>query len=621
MKKLLISLCVLMIGAAMMNSSPRSRRPYFSYQRAICFGLGEYYDLAFVPGTGAVYQIEGVLTQISGYSQVTCVASNPHGSGFINNGIIYTYGDNTYGQIGNGITGGSYSTPQEITLDSAGGTLPVMVALYGGAGISTSTFGWAFIAQDINGNLWGWGQLIGGLSATALDGIRNRPVRIYIPGNPVIVKFQFSDCAAALDNTGKPWTWGGHTATYENYWLLGRGNSPDYTTPATPVGINSPIQDIGGGEETIFYTTVSGDSTFLTSENASVAGIGGSSYNNEMGGFGASAKAIYADPYLGSYIGGSGRHHYYGNTASSYCIRGGQLYAWGDNTSGSIGNGQEVNWASPGSAGSPWNSNQGLGWLLVQHPVQIMPGKSNLDTLYTNSSNCWYYIVVDSNQIVYADGRAKNGIMPTGKEMCDVGTNQIWGAFPNSLDYTAPIPCSSTTMFGSLVTFWSPACVSGSVGQGTSPCTNCSLPGTHTVTMGLTAVQYGTNQIIVTVTMTSSYAYLKSIISVTGSPPYPVQTGVIGALIDTMTVGGNGTYNLSVTGLDVAEVSASATASVTVTTLPTAPLQVNKPNCLIVKENENEKTIHPSADLFDPFGLLSDRSISGHFRPLLRPAL
>jgi hypothetical protein len=120
--------------------------------------------------------------------------------------------------------------------------------------------------------------------------------------------------------------------------------------------------------------------------------------------------------------------------------------------------------------------------------------------------------------------------------------------------------------------------------------------------------------------MTSSYAYLKSIISVTGSPPYPVQTGVIGALIDTMTVGGNGTYNLSVTGLDVAEVSASATASVTVTTLPTAPLQVNKPNCLIVK-NENEKTIHPSADLFDPFGLLSDRSISGHFRPLLRPAL
>jgi len=190
------------------------------------------------------------------------------------NGNLWGWGNNDYGQVGNGDTnqGINQETPIQIT-GSGSTTNPTIIVdfvdVYGTNG--------TFIALDENGDLWGWGDNEFGQVGNGENGIgetQNSPVQITDTngGDPV-----FEDVSSglahniALDSNGDLWGWG-----FNSFGQVGNGTTIDQNIPIQITGSNSvvnPLITVG------FVDVYSSDDTFIARDE-----------NNDLWGWGRNTK-------------------------------------------------------------------------------------------------------------------------------------------------------------------------------------------------------------------------------------------------------------------------------------------------------------------------------------------
>jgi alpha-tubulin suppressor-like RCC1 family protein len=198
-------------------------------------------DSMYVKSDGTVWTISG--TQIAGLSNIISITEGRSCLALDSQGVVWAWGDNTFGQLGNGTFGGSSSTPTQVTglnhviaistgiwqnlaLKSDGTVwgwghnaegelgdgdqtdtcLPVQVLNL--AHVIAIQCGYSCMALESNGTVWGWGWNRFGEAGNGTTGIKTSPVKASIAGVISISGFFNGDTSYAVKNDGTVWVWG-----------------------------------------------------------------------------------------------------------------------------------------------------------------------------------------------------------------------------------------------------------------------------------------------------------------------------------------------------------------------------------------------------------------------------
>ncbi|MDO6431877.1 PKD domain-containing protein [Flavitalea sp. BT771] len=151
-----------------------------------------------------------------------------HGGAAVdNNGNVWAWGDNDQGQVGNGATSTQVLTPVQITTDSAGNAftgVTTLCAYYSG----NVSQGWYAVKSD--STLWVWGQTLGGMRGNGTTGSTalTRPAQVPIPGNRKVMQIAAGNQLIVLCSDSTVWTCGGSNTLAQNLGYAATGN--DYLT-------------------------------------------------------------------------------------------------------------------------------------------------------------------------------------------------------------------------------------------------------------------------------------------------------------------------------------------------------------------------------------------------------
>jgi alpha-tubulin suppressor-like RCC1 family protein len=149
--------------------------------------------------------------------RMTAVASGLHHSlAADSKGDVWAWGANDMGQEGNGTVGGYFNKPVQIGMDSLGrpftGVIQI-VCWYNYIGVGSG-------AVKSDGTVWVWGNTGGGLRGDGQNGqVNTKPVQVTMPKGKKIIKLAVGEVAIALASDGTVWTWGG----YGRKEMLGTG--------------------------------------------------------------------------------------------------------------------------------------------------------------------------------------------------------------------------------------------------------------------------------------------------------------------------------------------------------------------------------------------------------------
>ncbi|RBP98742.1 hypothetical protein CRD59_07465, partial [Bifidobacterium xylocopae] len=181
----------------------------------------------------------------TGNHYTTISASTYHSMALADDGHVYTWGYNGYGQLGNGNTGTDQNTPVQVSQ----GQLPT-----GNHYTTISAGEFHSTALDNTGHAYTWGKnSTGGLGNGNFGIHRNKPVRVLqgaLPtGNHYTAISAGTDCSIALDNTGHAYTWGKNISGQ-----LGNGTNGPGTDQSTPIAVNQGQLPTGN-----HYTAISAE--------------------------------------------------------------------------------------------------------------------------------------------------------------------------------------------------------------------------------------------------------------------------------------------------------------------------------------------------------------------------
>lgn len=176
------------------------------------WGLNQYGALGYDSGGADVTAPR----QVPGLSGITQLALGGAGNGYAvgPGGTVWAWGDNTFGQLGNGTT-----TPS---------VTPVLVP--GLSGITQVSAGDHYaLARGSDGSVWAWGGNGGG--ALGYGGLANLYIPLRLQGLSRITQVAAAGQSSyAVRSDGTLFSWGSNT-----YGQLGNGTSGGYTTSPAPV--------------------------------------------------------------------------------------------------------------------------------------------------------------------------------------------------------------------------------------------------------------------------------------------------------------------------------------------------------------------------------------------------
>lgn len=242
---------------------------------------------------------------------------------FTNKGALWAWGNNQYGQLGDG-TVVSKSSPIRI------GTLTDWVDIRSDDG--TVTDGKAVAIRD-DGTIYGWGENSYGNIGNGTVTNKSSPVQI---GALTTWKFvtENDQSAYAIKTDGSLWAWGQNTNG-----ALGTGTLTNYSSPIQIGSLTNWAMVAGGINYTLALKT-----------DGSMWSWG---YNN-VGQLGLGNTVSYSSPVR---IGTSTDWKFIdaGDTACAAIKTDGSLWTWADNTYGALGIGSTASKSSPTRVGSDTN--------------------------------------------------------------------------------------------------------------------------------------------------------------------------------------------------------------------------------------------------------------------------
>ena len=232
-----------------------------------------------------------------------------HAKGIDNDGILWSWGSNRFGQLGNGTTDATnnnfiISTPLKIDNDND------WKAVFSGRSHT--------IAIKNNGTLWGWGANDNGGLGDGTFINRSIPIQIGLDTNWKNL-FMADRSMKAIKSDGSLWAWG-----YNAYGQLGDGTFLDKASP-TRIGLDTDWQIISTGNSW---------HTLALKNNGSLWGWGA----NESGQLG---DDTFEDKNIPVQIGSdtNWKSVFAGFGFSIGLKNDGTLWSWGSNDVGQLGNG------------------------------------------------------------------------------------------------------------------------------------------------------------------------------------------------------------------------------------------------------------------------------------------
>ncbi|MBS1602623.1 MAG: hypothetical protein JST42_08135 [Bacteroidetes bacterium] len=394
-------------------------------------GCGEYQVFFLNTSTGKLYGISSnmrllargdndgepglpAMVAIPRNLRIKAVASGLHNSAAVdNNGEVWTWGSNENAQGGVGTTENPTDDfPRKITQDSLGRPFTGVVQVACWANQTAE----GVVAVKDDGTVWIWGKTGGGFRGNGqYGGINKRPVRVDIPAGKKVVKVVAAEIILALTSDGSVYSWGGDNRPF----LLGR-TGVDFRRPAK-INLPKPAKDIAGASYISYALGTDGK--------------------------------LYGWGYAGSYL-GVGKDGYKGNTpvavprdlsnelrlpkpvmavttnsvSTHVILSDSTLWGWGDNATGCIGNGEELDYANHMP---PYAWDFGPAQLFVQKPVRIAPSVHNFTHVFGGSAYVFYTYAETADGRLFSWGRNKGGVLGNGV----IGASpQIMSVYPNSWD-------------------------------------------------------------------------------------------------------------------------------------------------------------------------------------------
>jgi alpha-tubulin suppressor-like RCC1 family protein len=250
---------------------------------------------------------------------------------------VYAWGDNSSGQLGNGSTTGS-SVPIPVTLPA--GVIPTAVS----EGSGTS------LVLGSNGHVYAWGDNEFGQLGDGSTNDAQTPVQVSLPaGVAAIAVAAGLDTSLALGSNGTVYAWGSNLAGQ-----LGDGTA---TGPSmcgatacstTPIAVSLPrrvraIAIAEGGHDTSLALGSNGRVYAWGDNSSGQLGDGTTTGPGTCGGTACSVTpvAVSLPPFVIATAVSAGG-------ATSLALGwNGRVYAWGDNTDGQLGNGTTANSDTP----------------------------------------------------------------------------------------------------------------------------------------------------------------------------------------------------------------------------------------------------------------------------------
>ncbi|MCL1993505.1 MAG: hypothetical protein FWG66_11230 [Spirochaetes bacterium] len=269
-----------------------------------------------------------LLPQALGWAAVA--AGGVHTVAVTAGGQLWAWGFNEFGQLGDG-TNESRNLPTRI--GSAGNW----------ASVAAGTVHTLAVTTD--GQLWAWGENERGQLGLGDNENRNEPVRVNLPdGTPANWVFVAADGAHSLAITadGQLWAWGENERGQ-----LGLGDNISRNEPAR-VGTMSDWIFAATGDSHSFAITAAGELWAWGWNNFGQLGDGTWTDRNAPVRIGIGAATNWA------YVAAGGAH-------SVAITVEGEIWAWGLNASGQLGDGTEVMRNAPVPAGAP----AGVAWASV----------------------------------------------------------------------------------------------------------------------------------------------------------------------------------------------------------------------------------------------------------------
>jgi len=268
--------------------------------------LGDGAFLGFLTSPAAISGLSGLTAVVAGGDHSVALTTN----GTL--GTVASFGNNGSGQLGNGTTLSGYT--------------PVVPQISQVAGISAGLK--HTVERSSTGLVLTWGDNLHGQLGDGTVASKSNPVRL--PGLSGVTHAVAGDNHTLIrKGDGTIWAWGDNT-----FGQLGDG---------TLIQRNSPVAVAGLSGVSITAISAGGSHTLALKSDGTVLAWG----NNSSGQLGNTSYPIISSTPVAVAVLSGVRGIYAGNSHSLALKTDGSLWAWGNNSSGQLGNGTFLNSSIP----------------------------------------------------------------------------------------------------------------------------------------------------------------------------------------------------------------------------------------------------------------------------------
>ena len=382
---------------------PTSRSSYGLRADGTCWAWGA----SATTGTNSTGSVTSPVQVVGDHRFITVESSYDHTMGLKDNGQVWAWGYNQYGELGNGAYSAGSSSPVQVVGNHS--FIQIFTGYQCSIGVKEDYMAWTwgrgsygqlgtnsattsvnspvqvvgnhsfervmggsecFFGVKSNGQVWGWGRNDFGQLG---DGTRtNRSSPVLVIGNHSFLEVRTSGYhTTGLKDNGTAWVWGSNS-----FGQLGTNNATSYSSPVQVVGNHSFITVLAEFPGSSYGLKINGQIWSWGS--------------NSFGQLGTNNITAYSSP-----VQVVGAHSFVGISSGNAFARGlksnGIVWSWGINSEAQCGVASAVSYSSPVQVTGSISFTKLLSGISVKVAVSGVWRKR--PTMFVNKSGVWYKVL------------------------------------------------------------------------------------------------------------------------------------------------------------------------------------------------------------------------------------